>query len=369
MPLLTQLRVNDFRNLESIDIYPASKINFIYGENGAGKTSLLEAISVLAIGRSFRTRKYKHLVAENKNVFTLFTRSNGDSRQPESHTVGIQRGASDIFRIDGKDIQSSGQLASLLPSLVINAKSFELIEGSAKQRRMFFDWLVFHVKHEFAETWKSYGKCLKQRNTLLRHDKITYSLVEPWDQELVKISLKIKALREECFRLFIENFEIAAKRLQIDKLNITLNYYHGWKEEADLQDLYRAGFERDRNLGYTNVGPHKAEMKVQVRNIPAIEKLSRGQQKLLVSAFIMNQASLFIKIKKEKPIFLIDDLPAELDEINLKIIGQWILELETQTFITAIEKKHAAAIWDSRYLNEDFKMFHVKHGQIFEQDL
>ena len=366
MPILTQLRVDNFRNLRSLDLTPVPNINFIFGENGAGKTSLLEAISVIALGRSFRTRKFKRLIKQDEDDFTLFARARGDEEESAKHTIGIQRGTKDIFRIDGKDIHSSTELATLIPSLLINAHSFDLIEGSAKQRRMFFDWLVFHVKHEFGDCWKQYAKCLKQRNTLLRHDKIAYSQLEPWDIELAKISEQIKRLREYCFKLFNEGFDDSAKRLQLSKLNIELGFVHGWKQDASLMEQYQNNFERDKRLGYTNIGPHKAELKILVEGVPAIEILSRGQQKLLVSAFIMNQASIFNKVKREKPVFLIDDLPAELDETNLTIVSQWIHELDTQAFITAVDQ-HAAKIMCGKDLNSnELKMFHVKHGE-FQQ--
>ena len=365
MPQLTQLRVSNLRNIESADINPGSASNIIFGENGAGKSSLLEAINILSVGRSFRTRKYKGLIKESHNEFIVFGRVE-DKDQPAS-TIGIERNKSDSgqFRVNGQNITSSAELANILPCLVINSQSFKLLEGSPKDRRMFFDWLVFHVKHEFASDWKQYGKCLKQRNNLLRRDKIPYSMLEPWDIEIAKLSRRIESCRKECFEKFQECFQATFSEIEMNSAAIKVEYHSGWKGESHYEAQLQDVFERDRRLGYTTIGPHKAELRFMQGKTPAIERLSRGQQKLLVSALYISEARVFVEHKQSKPVFLIDDLPSELDTKHMTILGRWLKQLESQVFVTGINSNEFTNVLDKESL-EQCKMFHVEHGCVVE---
>ena len=372
MAFLTRLSVSHFRNLGSVDISPSPQINLIFGDNGAGKSSLLEAINVLSLGRSFRTRKYRRLVTEGESGFVVFGKTKSDDNvngQSREGTIGVQRNRSgeSIFKLDGVAVHSSAKLAENLPCLVINSNSFNLLEGSAKERRMFFDWLVFHVKHDYADIWKQYVKCVKQRNSLLRRDKIDYLLVESWDLEIARLSERIKVYRDECFDLFKEGFQNVFEEFGLGNHKITLEYNHGWKEEAGpLIDQMKGNFHRDVKLGYTTVGAHKAELKLLVGRTPAIEILSRGQQKLLISALLITEAKVFIERNGQPPVLLIDDMPAELDSKHLKLMGKWISQMKVQAFITGIDPEALKAVWDD--LNVLKTMFHVKHGEIEEID-
>src|SRR5690606_28480706 len=106
-----------------------------------------------------------------------------------------------------------------------------LLEGSSKVRRQFFDWLVFHVKHEFRDLWKAYNLCLKHRNALLRRDKISPPELRPWDLELVELSEKIEELRKQVLAPFLQAFALSAAQFGFKHNEITVAYKNGWKEE------------------------------------------------------------------------------------------------------------------------------------------
>src|SRR5690554_4256328 len=144
---VTRLTVSNFRNIESAELRPSAKLNIIYGENGSGKTTLLEGLSTLSSGRSFRSRKYTNLIRYQQTAFSLFCEVVG--RGDNLHRIGIERSRArrSQFKVDGAAISSSIELARLVPLQVINANSFQLLEGGPSQRRRFLDWLVFHVKH------------------------------------------------------------------------------------------------------------------------------------------------------------------------------------------------------------------------------
>ncbi len=366
MPKLTQVNITTFRNIRSASILPGEAVNLILGANGSGKTSLLEAISVLAHGRSFRTHKYRRLITEEERAFTLFA-SVENEQTTVAQKLGIKRGArgDSVIRIDGRSVNSSAELAQHLPLLVMNSNSFQLLEGSSKYRRQFFDWLVFHVKHDFKQAWKDYVRCLKHRNSLLRRGKISTSELRPWDREVGGLGLAIEGMRKEVFELYQPIFDIMLKRFPFcgeTSKTINLSYQTGWKEENAYEEQLADNLERDIRLGHTSIGSHRSDLKICLDKIPVNELLSRGQQKSVIISMFLAEATLFQQITKRDPIFLLDDLPAELDRQNLKIVGQAIVAMGSQVFVTSIEPEVIAEEWDIS--GDNVRMFHVKHGEI-----
>lgn len=365
MPSLQRINITQFRNITSATLEPNDNINIIHGENGSGKTSILEAISVLAHGRSFRTHKYKRLIKNEETSLTLHAQL---FEHVERH-IGLSRQNSGqlVIRIDGKPAYTAVELAECLPLLVMNANSFSLLEGAAKVRRQFFDWLVFHVKHDFKHHWKVYAKCIKHRNSLLRRDKISRSDLIPWDKELTKAATELEKLRRSTFEIFEPTFNHALASFSFIEIFLkdtpSVDYLSGWKSDDDYLEQLSHTFERDRQLGYTSIGSHKADLKISLGKVPAVEELSRGQQKSLIISLFLAEARVFQQLTRRKPVFLLDDLPAELDETNLRVVGEALNDIASQVFVTAIDPSTILDCWE---LPEEsmLKVFHVKHGQL-----
>ena len=371
MPTITDLAIKSFRNMDSVSISPGPEINLVFGPNGAGKTSLLEAISVLAHGRSFRTHKFRRLIKTEQPEFTLFGKV---LENEEASVMGVRRSRSgeSLFRIDGRTVYASGELAAKLPLQIIDAHSFSLIEGSATVRRHFFDWLVFHVEHEFHQAWKNYTRCIKQRNSLLRHDKITYTLVDPWDREIAHLGKKINQLRQNTFYQFEKELLNRVEELDFgidDK--VFVSYIDGWRadtnEDQPSEDSFlerlRNSFNRDKKVGYTTIGAHKSDIKITLGNIPVSEVLSRGQQKVLIAAMFIAEATVFHQMTNRRAVFLLDDMPAELDTKRLEYLGGWLNQLKTQIFITGIEAENLVSIWP-QIEDKTVAKFHVEQGAV-----
>jgi DNA replication and repair protein RecF len=369
MPI-TLIKAKGVRNLTDIHLEPCTGLNLFYGENGSGKTSLLEAISILAHGRSFRTINYRQVIQHDLADLSVFAVVPTDN-QPNAliSKIGIlrpQRGTS-IFRVDGAPVYSSASLASLLPLQVMNAKSFDLLEGPSKVRRRMFDWLVFHVKHDFANLWRDYTKAVKQRNTLLRRDKISGSELHPWDLEINRLGVSIDALRQQCLVPFIEKVQQLLLDIGLpSNYNLAIEYQRGWSDDYEsLTQALSATLERDKKYGYTTCGAHKSEIKVMVNKVLAADILSRGQQKSLVAAFLIAELQLFEQLTQRSSVLLIDDLPAELDQNHIKCLANWLQKLDTQIFVTGINSADMNILKEELH-NKPCKVFHVKHGEINE---
>ncbi|MAV08211.1 MAG: DNA replication and repair protein RecF, partial [Gammaproteobacteria bacterium] len=170
---LNSIDISKVRNLVSVSIDCHRKANIIYGANGSGKTSLLEAIFLLGRGRSFKHRDLRLVVNRGQDSLVV----SGKVARPISdaeHQLGVMRSVKGDFeaRCDGQNLSSAGQLASELPIQLVDAHSFSLLEGGPLQRRQFIDWGVFHVEHGYSDLWRRFQKALKQRNQLLRHGRI-----------------------------------------------------------------------------------------------------------------------------------------------------------------------------------------------------
>ncbi len=375
MPKLSQLCVRHVRNLESVDIDTHPKLNIITGANGAGKSSLLESINLLAHGRSFRTHKYRSVI--NQQEEGLLVRGVVLDTNGEAQNIGLQRKRSGetLIRLNGNTVPGASVLARTTPLLVVNSDTFSLLDGTPKDRRKFFDWLVFHVKHDFQQAWSQLIKCYKHRNTLLRRDKIAYSELEPWDREIARLSGLIDGYRHDVVASLREELSALLSDLPeayvvLANDSIQLHFKNGWRqsgEEADLSyfDQLHRSFAKDKAYGYSTLGPQKADMVLKHEKSLAVDVLSRGQQKLLVSALVVAQAKTLQRQLGHAPIFAVDDLPAELDPLSQSVMGTWLAKLDSQVFVTGVDDQFVQVVWPDLEESE-CAMFHVKHGQIHE---
>lgn len=362
---LNRLLIQNLRNIKEANITPSAQVNIFFGENGSGKTTVLEAINLLALGRSFRSHKHKHLIRHEQNAFTVFGKVLTDDHVDIPIGISRYQNGDASFKANGAIVPSAADLAAYLPTQVINSETFLLLEGSPKIRRQFIDWLVFHVEHSFFPVWKALQRCLKHRNTLLRHDRISPFELAPWDQELVSLTEKIHQFRKNSFVAYGKVFDGLCKEF-INLDGIGLSYYRGWSEERDYANVLSEGLERDLRLGYTQQGSHKADLRITIGGQNAADILSRGQQKLLVCALKIAQGYVFSKVTGRKSLFLVDDLPAELDERHRKLLAHWLEKMDTQVFVTGVEKELLKSCWVT-VPESNIKMFHVEHGNVKEE--
>lgn len=361
---LKRLFIQNLRNLNSVDIQPSDRVNLIYGENGSGKTSILEAINVLALGRSFRSHKHKPLIKNDQDAFTVFGKVLADDAAEVPIGINRKMDGTASFKANGDIVASAAVLASYLPVQVINSDTFMLLEGSPKVRRQFIDWLVFHVEPKFFNVWKDCQRCLKHRNSLLRRDRIDPFELATWDQELVQLTEQIHQFRSDCMEQFKATFyELLKEFISVD--GIAISYYRGWDKDKSYRDVLQTGIDRDCQQGYTHIGTHRADLRITVNGQNAAEVLSRGQQKLLVCALKIAQGLVFSRISGRKTIYLVDDLPAELDEKHRNLLAHWLDTMATQVFITGVEQETLVSTWRNRPGLET-KLFHVEQGVVTE---
>lgn len=358
---IRQLKISGVRNLHSASFSPSPQINLFYGANGSGKTSVLEAIHLLALARSFRSSRIQPVIQQQQEQCVVFA----ELENLESggiHRLGVSRNrqAELQIRLDGQAVKSAAELAAILPVQLINPDSFSLLEGAPKVRRQFLDWGVFHVEQSFMPTWQALQHSLRQRNSLLRHATIDPISQQSWDRALSQAGEQVDQLRQAYIQQLKPVFEEVLAQL-IDLKGLTLSYYRGWDRERTLAEVLHSNWERDRQLGYTQAGPQRADLRIKIGTTNSVDILSRGQQKLVVCALRIAQGYLLTQLKQTNCVYLVDDLPSELDQQHRQALCQLLENLNCQVFITSIDKDLMIQDWSA---STTVKMFHVEHGQI-----
>ncbi len=357
---IKRLTIQNLRNLQAVELALSPRINLFYGANGAGKTSLLEAVHLLSLARSFRTSKHRHYIRYDQPDCTLFAQVVGNNA--ENLPVGLQRQRDGQLRIRiaGENIAAVSTLAELLPVQLINSDTFLLLEGSPEIRRQFLDWGGFHSESRFLATWKAVRRCLKQRNSLLKCGKMDPFVRAVWDRELVTHSECLDSFRQAYFLALQPVFEELLSEL-VEIEDITLQYYRGWDQRRELDEVLASGFERDHASGFTHQGTQRADLRVKVKGIAASEVLSRGQQKLTVCAMKMAQGFLLREQTGLRCAYLIDDLPAELDMKHRRRLCEQLERLETQVLVTCVEPEAFSGCWQQ---SNDVRAFPISQGAL-----
>ena len=361
---LTQLNIHAVRNLREVKLGGLGRVNVFYGANGSGKTSVLEAVHLLGMARSFRSTSARTLIMHGQESCTVFGAvHSGVQGEGAAVGLGIQRqltGEASI-KIGGSPAKAVSELIEQLPLLVINADSFDLLNGPPRTRRQYLDWGVFHVEHAFLSQWQRFQRCIKQRNNLLRRDKIADVEVASWTRDLIVSGTAIDGFRQAYFQQLAPCFKAIMASLVPELENLELRYRQGWDKTQSYEEALDNSYAADCDRGYTHLGPQRADMRVTVDGYSAADTLSRGQQKLLVCGLKLAQGRLMADSGLEKCVYLVDDLPSELDKQHGELVAKELEAMGAQVFITCVNRQDVESVWPTP---AELTMFHVEHGSI-----
>jgi DNA replication and repair protein RecF len=366
---VVKLTTQNFRNLDAASINLHPKLNFVVGDNGSGKSSLLEALFFLGHGKSFRTSKVDSLTCHDSDNFVVSVRTS------TNHQLGLSRETNPSLtkiKIDGQRQNKLSILAKNIAIQIVTPESFKLFFGGPKERRRFIDLGMFHVKHDFPNLWKNFNRVLKQRNAIIRISQNlskpdNNSMFEYWTEQFCTLSIAVSELRSGYVAEIISelNFWLA---ILLPNLNdrVTVQYMQGWSQKNSLDDVLSKNRERETSYGFSLYGAHKFDVKFLLDKKAIETQLSRGQQKLFLLALTFAQASFISRVKLVKPILLIDDVGAELDFNSRTALFDAIEKLDCQVIITAIESSVLKPFLNTGN-DRNYTMFHVKHGKVIER--
>lgn len=383
---LTELAISNFRCLDQVLLYPSPKINFFLGANGAGKTSILEAIFCLSRGRSFRANTLNKLIQDEVKSFVVRAKLETDINQK----IAIQAnrdstGSNYLAKIDGEPVKSLIELSRVLPTIIIDPAIHKLIEDGPKLRRQYIDWGVFHVEPQFIHEWKRYQQALKQRNAGLKKG-ISHTQLQSWTKILIESGTVIDELR----KAYISKLSVDISDFAVDLLDseLKLSYRSGWPKDLSFSEALDKSMSREQRVGLTVVGPHRADLIIQVGDVVLTpedvsneslseelvnsdtdkshfhrvqQRVSRGQQKLIAASLMLAQVKHFRDTHKVSPLLLIDDPFAELDQEHSSRLLDKINSLQAQTFITTLNPL-THPVFDKS------TKFHVEHRNVVKQE-
>lgn len=350
---LTSLQLKNFRNFSSYEFKPEQGFNLIIAPNGLGKTSLLEAIYFLGMGRSFRSHSSQPIIKHQEDSCQIIGQFTGIDQ--EDLLIGIekhQNPSKSQLKISGRAANNTVELAKLIPIQLVFHETFHLLDAGPQFRREFLDWGVFYAEPLYFGAWQQFQHALKQRNALLK------SPDEPqldfWEHELATQAQALDQFRRMYLTLLLPLLDEVLHPLHLNK-GLSVNYYAGWDNQRDYLSLLKQSRQRDTLLGHTQIGPHRADLKIKINQHEADHILSRGQQKIFSFSMRIAQALLLSRLSRQKSLFLVDDLAAELDTFYIDKAVEMLAQLPCQVFITALHPQ----LFEPQIAHYEIPVFHV----------
>ena len=352
---IRRLRVNDLRRFREQEMAPAPGFNLIVGDNGSGKTSLLEAMHLMAHGRSFRGRVRDGLIRQGESALAVYV----EWQQADStHRAGLRHsGSTWEARLDAGSVSHLGELCAALAVVSFEPGSHVLIHGSSESRRRFLDWGLFHVEPDFLPQWRRYTRALKQRNALLRSQRSNDQL-DAWEHELAHSGELLSGYRAAYVAQLQPHLDEMVTSLFPSAGHLELGLQPGWKsQDVPLADALLLSRERDHSQGHTTIGPHRADIRLQFTHLAGREHLSRGQAKLAALSLLLAQAAQLAAHEHAWPVLQLDDLASELDRHHQQRVLGYLHGCGAQVFVTGTEAPAGLA-----GLGIEATTFHVEHG-------
>jgi len=362
--MLTEFWCRGVRNLAEGRVRPGPGLNLFVGDNGSGKTSLLESVHVLGLGRSFRTRRLARVAASGCSEFAVA----GELHDPHHgrSRVAIEWAGQRRSRLNGQWIDGHWEIVRRMPLVAVHAGSFELLTGPPEERRRLLDWGAFYVDSGFASQWQTWRRAHEQRNAALRAG--AGNLAARFESVAADAGTRLTGMRRrfmEQLAEFLRDASTAALREGLPA-EIEVAFRPGWPEGESLLEAYARSRASDLERGFGQSGPQKADLEIRVAGRP-IREGSRGEQKRVLNALVIAQGLVQVAARPEgpTPLLLLDDAAAEMDETGLGGITEGVTSLGWQCLATTVDQEWARDMADTQ---SDALMFHVKQGVITRVD-
>jgi len=330
--VLRSLELYQFRNWPTKKLTFQAHTNLFVGNNGVGKTALIEAIYFLLCGRSFRTNVIERMVTHDHHNFILVAHL--IDKQGE-HILGVERNnhGQSKLKLDGTLLPRQLEVLQRFPVQLFSPDQLNLFHGGAKARRQFLDWGVFYHFPAFVSAWQRYNKALRQRNAALKQ-RLPNNIVTSWDHLLADLAQVIDEMRYKYVGLLQDSLDNTMAEFTAEH-RVSLSYYRGWPQDALLTCMLTENLEQDRRQYYTGLGAQRADLRWKVGKRPVQEVLSRGQLKVLSYGVKLAQGQL-LQQSTRNCLYLMDDFSSELDRHHQSLVMHKLSALRAQSIITSI---------------------------------
>jgi DNA replication and repair protein RecF len=375
--LLEALRLQNFRNIEFAELQPHSRFNIFWGDNGQGKTNLVEAVYLLSAAKSFRPQTNADLIRFGQHEATLEARVDRGGNQRVVRLEVGDRGKK-IF-LNNNPVRNLSDFFGTVNVVVFGPEDIMILKGGPSERRRFVDRAIFNAQPAYAHESQAYDEVLKQRNAMLKSDKVDDTLLSIYDEQLVQYGSDIISRRLD----FLEGFRpvLAATFASIfdDSFRADLGYDMTWSDRGGEHVMARERLERseiERRLhaalaatrdeeharGYTVVGPHRDDLAASLNERDVKTYASQGQHRAFVLAMKIAEIRYLEERYRFAPILLLDDVSSELDRDRNRYLFDFLRSrMEGQVFITTTHR-------DYILLDEDVASWNVRSGEFSRDD-
>lgn len=363
---IKQIAISQLRNLTNVKL-DLGLINVFIGNNGSGKTSMVESLFLLSRGKTFRHHQPKHYINHTAKQCAVWAKLDDET----TFAIAKTANAETVLRHNDTMVKSQSQMTKRLPLVVIDPSGMDVLEEGAATRRQMLDWLSFHLNAEFYEQWLVYQRLLKQRNSLLKSvgaDAHHLAQMMAWDRQLAMAGERLHDYRQQSYDAWQSKFyDVCALLLPHYSDALVFDYQAGFDIQAGLFDVLQTRLMQDGELGYTRIGAHRADINLNIKangRHQAINVLSRGEKKLLIAALKLSKLHTLITHttadESVLPIVLIDDIDSELDKKAINLLMTILDQMPCQLFVTSLNDEVLSCLPSSKELC----IFDVKDGDI-----
>ncbi len=364
--MISEYRARDYRNMSDICLFPDQRTNVIYGENGQGKTNIIESIWLFTGCHSFRTHKYSELIKNGKReagVKILFD-SQGLSNEASLRISSSKR----EFSLNGIPKDSPRRFLGEFRAVVFSPFSLSIVQDAPSERRKFLDIAVSMIRPAYASHLIKYSKILANRNALLKQiaqGSADEETLAAWDEELAKTGAKITLYRLS----YVDNLASVAgeiyKEISGGREQMKLEYLQSSRSEAadeyEMVENIFIALQKNRSADIrrlmTTVGPHKDDLLIRLDDLSSRSYASQGQQRSCALSLKLGEAYIIKDVSGEYPVVLLDDVMSELDGMRQGYLTEYLKDW--QVFITCCDAGHFSRLTSC-------KTFRVENGCVIE---
>jgi DNA replication and repair protein RecF len=360
---IERLSILNFKNIEQAELLFSPKMNCFFGNNGMGKTNLLDALFYLSFCRSYTNLPDSQLIMHNRE-FSVLQGSYLLNGQAEEIYCGIKRKCRKHFKRNKKEYGKLSEHIGFLPLVMVSPSDTDLIQGGSEERRKFVDMIISQYNREYLHALIAYNKALDQRNSLLKNDLQDNALLEVLDDMMVDNARLIHTMRQHFLQEFLPIFKKFYQFISQDGEIVDLKY-ESQLNHADLAELLLYKREKDKLLGYSTQGIHKDDFHFLLGDYLMKKIGSQGQSKTYLIALKLAQFDFLAKANNSLPILLLDDI---FDKLDARRVEQIITLVSGDTFgqifITDTNREYLDEML--RKLDHDYRLFYVDRGAIKE---
>lgn len=363
--ILKRISILNYKNLEQVELTFSPKLNCFFGQNGMGKTNLLDAVYFLSFCKSAGNPIDSQNICHDADFFVIQGFYEAADGTPEEIYCGMKRRQKKQFKRNKKEYTRLSDHIGFLPLVMVSPADSELIAGGSDERRRFMDVVISQYDKEYLDALIRYNKALVQRNTLLKSEQpVEEELFLVWEEMMAQAGEVVFRKREAFIREFIPIFQSFYSFISQDREKVGLSY-DSHARDASLLEVLKESRARDQIMGYSLRGVHKDELNMLLGDFPIKREGSQGQNKTYLVALKLAQFDFLKRTGTTVPLLLLDDIFDKLDASRVEQIIKLVAgDSFGQIFITDTNREHLDRILHK--VGSDYKMFRVEQGTVAE---